>query len=598
MLAAAWRSYGQRYLACWAGYWGAYAVAWPLFSLFYRADGAHQVALASLLGGLASLFALGGRALFVLGTVCYMEWRKPSRRNLLAGAAVILAIAIAGEGARFAVGRGSPGWLALPFRTFTIGGIAEFVLGIAVLRGARGSQSMPRRILGIALFVSGLSDAWDFFSEAVMGPVWSEGITGLRISVFVSQITDALVGAGMLVAAIGTERERAERALEELRRRDEHLHRVRKIEAAGQLAGGLAHDFNNLLTIIVANLDFLRPRLTGDAQALGDVDAAAHAADRAAQLTRQLLTFARRQKVEPRATNLNDTIHSVDRMLAALLGERIERCTRLQPGPLPVFIDSAQIEQVLVNLIVNARDAMPRGGRVTLQTATASFPRDARPPEASEVPDGDWVMLAVEDTGEGMGAETRQRIFEPFFTTKALGKGTGLGLATVFGIVQESGGHIGVRSAPGEGSRFAVYLPRHAGALTERSKAARAGRGRAERVLLVENEAGVRSVAARALTAHGYSVLEAEGGPEALRRGPEALDEVALAVVDVVMPEMDGWELARALRLRRPRHPVLFISGYVPNQSTAELPGEPSSFLAKPFTPEQLVARVREMLDS
>jgi CheY-like chemotaxis protein len=355
---------------------------------------------------------------------------------------------------------------------------------------------------------------------------------------------------------------------------------MRKLEAAGQLAGGLAHDFNNLLTVIVASLEFVRERLPRGDRGHDDLDAAAGAADRAARLTRQLLTFARRQPVEPRVTNLTDTVASLERILAALLSERVTRRASLAHDLWNVLVDPAQLEQVIMNLVLNSRDAMPSGGVVTIETRNVGRA------------DGDFVLLAVEDTGVGMDRETQQRIFEPFFTTKAEGEGTGLGLATVYGIVRQAGGQIEVRSAPGKGARFEVLLPRCdrvADAVGQVPHWAPRGN---EQILLVENEAGVRAAVARALTTQGYSVLEADGGEAALEL---PLDEVALAIVDVVMPGMDGWQLGRELRKRRPGQRLLFISGFVPSPEHAL---ERSAFLAKPFTPDQLVRRVRDVLDA
>ena len=577
VLVAAWHTYRQKYLAYWAAYWAVYAVGWPTYALFVYSVGTHR-SWAPIAGFCSTVLSYLARILFILGTVVYMGWRKPRRAELWGLAAGVVVLAVLGEIVRESVARGAaPLWAMVPLRSFFLGGIVMLAVGVLILRRA---TDLPRRVLGIAVLCFGLSDGWDSFADAWMGPAWADGPTGLRLSVFISQLTDALSGAGMLVAAIGTERERAESALDELRKREDQLGHMRKIEAAGQLAGGLAHDFNNLLTVIVASLAFVRARLPRGDQGHQDVDAAAAAADRAARLTRQLLTFARRQPVEPRVTNLTDTIDSLDRMLAALLSERVTRRAALAGNLWNVLVDPAQVEQVIVNLVVNARDAMPTGGVLTLET------RNVRRE------DGEFVLLAVEDTGIGMDAATQERIFEPFFTTKLEGKGTGLGLATVYGIVRQAGGQIEVRSSPGKGARFEVLLRRCEAGPDPRSLPPPASPRGTEQILLVENEAGVRAAAARALVHQGYSVLEAEGGQAALEL---PLEKVALAIVDVVMPGMDGWELGRELRRRRPDQRLLFISGFVPSPADAL---ERSSFLPKPFTPDQLVRRVREVLDA
>ncbi|HEY1186856.1 MAG TPA: ATP-binding protein [Gemmata sp.] len=366
-----------------------------------------------------------------------------------------------------------------------------------------------------------------------------------------------------------------------------------KMEAVGQLAGGIAHDFNNLLTIINGYAEVLLGALPPGDRLREPVREIYRAGERSAELTQQLLAFSRRQVLAPRVLDLNAVVLGAASLLRRVIGEDVRLTTVLPPGAWAVRADPGQLEQVLMNLAVNARDAMPTGGHLTIETRNVEF--GAARPEGRE---GRFVETTVSDTGTGMTAEVRARIFEPFFTTKGSGKGTGLGLATVFGIVEQSGGHIDVDSAPGLGTAFKVYLP----ATNEKPADAPAGggpvRGGAERVLLVEDQAEVRRFGALALRACGYAVTEAGGGRAALdqveREGPPDL-----LVTDVVMPEMGGRELAEALRTRCPGLRVLFVSGYTDDAVVRHgLLTEEVEFLQKPYTADALARKVREVLDA
>jgi CheY-like chemotaxis protein len=291
--------------------------------------------------------------------------------------------------------------------------------------------------------------------------------------------------------------------------------------------------------------------------------------------------------------DLNEVVASMDRMVGRLIGEHIGRRVRLGPGLWPVRVDPTQLEQLLVNLVVNARDAMGSGGMLLVETGNASLGNGLRAADEIDVPAGDWVRLVVEDTGHGMDEATLGRIFEPFFTTKEPGQGTGLGLATVHGIVQQAGGHVRVRSAPGAGARFAVWFPRHHGAPAPAVADAREpAAGGNETILLAEDEPQVRAIAARVLSGRGYVVLQASDGAQALRAAAAHAGPIHLLVTDVVMPELGGRDLAERLAADRPGLRVLFTSGY-----TAGGLAEGAAFLPKPFTPDQLASRVRELLD-
>jgi len=381
---------------------------------------------------------------------------------------------------------------------------------------------------------------------------------------------------------------------------EEQLRVSQKLEAVGRLAGGVAHDFNNILTVIAGNSELLAKSLAptgGDQLLLGEVR---DASERAATLTRQLLAFSRSQVLAPQILELNRVVTRVEGMLRRLIGEDIALACDLAPETGFVQVDPGQIEQVIINLAVNARDAMPRGGRLTIESHAVELDADycRRHPE---VPPGRYALLAVSDTGTGMTPEVRARIFEPFFTTKGPGKGSGLGLATVFGIVKQSGGQIEVRSDVGTGTCFEVYLPQVAApAETERQVASTGAPVRGhETILLVEDEEGVRKIARLALESHGYKVLGATDGRAAAAVAEAQGEAIDLLVTDLVMPEMSGRELADLLRARRPDLKVLFMSGYVEDALVRHgLVQAEEAFLHKPFSLGELAARVRDLLDS
>ncbi len=380
------------------------------------------------------------------------------------------------------------------------------------------------------------------------------------------------------------------------------LRQAQKMEAVGQLAGGIAHDFNNLLTVITGGTSFARDSLPTGAAAHEDLAMVDEAAGRAAQLTRQLLAFSRKQLLVPEVLDLNQVVSGVEPMLRRLIGEDIAVVTELTPELHDIHADPGQIEQLLLNLSVNARDAMPGGGRLTIRTESVELsPAEASQPGRSRCT-GSFVRLTVRDTGIGMDEATLGRIFEPFFTTKELGKGTGLGLATVYGIVAQTGGHVSVSSAPGEGAVFTIDLPPAAAPMTPQLPLPRAMSGLAsETVLVVEDEAGVRAIVRRVLSQQGYAVLEASDGREALivagehaSRGAGTID---LVVTDVVMPEMSGRELVGMLAVQHPGSRVLFMSGYTDDEIIRRgLPVPGMAFLQKPFTAEQLQTAVRAAL--
>ena len=386
----------------------------------------------------------------------------------------------------------------------------------------------------------------------------------------------------------------------ERKRLEEQFRQAQKMEAVGRLAAGVAHDFNNLLTAILGTTDLMMEDLPADhpnREGLLDIRGAA---ERAAVLTRQLLTFSRQQVVSPRVLRLNEIITDLVKLLRRLLGEDVTIATALAPDCGHVKADPGQLEQVLVNLSVNARDAMPNGGRLMLETRNVDLDA-AYPTERVTIPAGRYVMLAVTDTGTGMDANTKARIFEPFFTTKPVGKGTGLGLATVYGVVQQSGGYIWLYSELGHGTSFKIYLPRVDAVETEAaSEPSLAGAlDGSETVLVAEDEEAVRQIIEKALDAHGYRVLSARDGAEALERASAYAGQVDLLVTDVVMPDMNGRELSRRLVETRPNLRTLYLSGYTDDATLHRgVLQQGVAFLQKPFSLRMLARKVREVIEA
>jgi two-component system, cell cycle sensor histidine kinase and response regulator CckA len=419
-----------------------------------------------------------------------------------------------------------------------------------------------------------------------------------------------LVGVAMLeyprciaFTADITERKQAEagraRAEKALHQSEEQLRQAQKMEAVGRLAGGVAHDFNNVLSVIMTYGELILGDLKPADPLRTDIEEICKAAARAAGLTRQLLLFSRQQVVEPKVMDLNEVLTSMDKMLQRILGEDVSLVSLTTKSSGRVKVDPSHIEQVILNLVVNARDAMPTGGKLTIETTSVvldeGYAMNHLPAKA-----GPHVMLAVSDTGTGMDRETQKRIFEPFFTTKGTGKGTGLGLSTVFGIVQQSGGHIWVYSEPGKGTTFKIYLPRVDAKLDVLNPSVTPTTLRGtETVLLVEDEEQVRTVVLAVLRRQGYHVIPAQNGGEALllcEKHPGAID---LLLTDVVMPSMSGPELARRLAATRPEMRVLCMSGYTDDSIVRHGVLESGvAFIQKPITPASLTAKVREVLDA
>jgi two-component system cell cycle sensor histidine kinase/response regulator CckA len=378
----------------------------------------------------------------------------------------------------------------------------------------------------------------------------------------------------------------------------ERLRQSQKMEAIGQLAGGVAHDFNNLLGVTMGYCELLEERLAADGPNRRMVEQIHNAGARAVALTRQLLAFSRRQVLQPVVLDVNRLVIGIETMMRRLIGEDIEIATSLLPGLGCVMADPTQIEQILVNLAVNARDAMPNGGTITIETTNVEL--DASDCPNVEARPGSYVVVALRDTGIGMDIETQAHIFEPFFTTKQLGKGTGLGLSTVYGIVKQSGGFIWVDSEPGEGTTFKIYLP------CVKAEATTLGReeklpiqGGPETILLVEDDGPLREMIRAMLEGFGYVVLDSGRPFDAIRTAEQHEGPIALLVTDVLMPEVNGPALAKTLKALRPAMKVLYTSGYTDNSIVGHCELEPGCrLLEKPFTRNGLAKRVRELLDS
>ncbi len=382
---------------------------------------------------------------------------------------------------------------------------------------------------------------------------------------------------------------------------EEQLRQAQKMEAVGTLAGGVAHDFNNILTTIIGNASLALMEVGKDGPLQEELTEIKKSGERAAALTRQLLAFSSKQITQPEVLDLNDLLSGVEKMLGRLLGEDVELLTIFEPALWPVNVDPGQMEQVIINLTINAGDAMPIGGRLTVKTANANLDENYfREHSIKDLP-GSYVVISVQDTGSGMDTETQERIFEPFYTTKEQGKGTGLGLSTVYGIVKQNNGFIWAYSEPGKGTIFKIYLPavKEDAKPEEKEQALVSERGGSETVLIVEDDDVLRSFAQKILQQHGYRILVAANGEDALKVSGEHEGPIQLMLTDVVMPKMSGKETAERLQPLYPWMKVIFMSGYTDGAIAHHGVLAPGlNFIEKPFSPEDLARKVREVIDS
>jgi two-component system, cell cycle sensor histidine kinase and response regulator CckA len=383
--------------------------------------------------------------------------------------------------------------------------------------------------------------------------------------------------------------------LRALRENEEQLRQAQRMEAVGRLAGGVAHDFNNLMSAVIGFSQLVLGRLEDPHPLRRDIEQIMRAGERASMLTNQLLAFSRKQVLQPRVLDLNAVVVEVEKLLGRLIGANVELVSVLDPALGPIEADPGQLEQVIINLVVNARDAMPTGGKITIETANVALEANA----GLDLVPGRYVLLSVSDAGVGIDEETMRQIFEPFFTTKEEGKGTGLGLATVFGIVKQSGGDIGIASEVGRGTTFKIYLPRAAAPVEQREASAVDVKPLgSETILLVEGDELVRRLELEVLEESGYAVLEASSPSHALELERDHGGEIDLLLTDVILPGLSGRELAEQLTARRPELRTLYASGY-PADAIGDGFLEPgTAFLQKPLTPVSLAQKVRELLDA
>jgi nitrogen-specific signal transduction histidine kinase/CheY-like chemotaxis protein len=410
----------------------------------------------------------------------------------------------------------------------------------------------------------------------------------VEYSIFPLRSRDQITGFGLTARPIG-----------ERRKLEEQLRGAQRMESLGRLAGGIAHDFNNMLSAILGFASLIATRLHPQEPLRDDVEQIIRAAERAAMLTKQLLAFSRKQMLEPRVLDISNQVRLLEKMLRRLLGENLELELHLAPHLDRVKVDPTQLEQILMNLVINARDAVGEHGQVTIETANVFLDTEYARLHDGVTP-GEHVMLAVADNGKGMPPQVRARAFDPFFTTKEPGKGTGLGLSTVHGIVRQSGGHIWIYSEEGHGTQVKVYFPitRESDAPSERPPA-QPRLGGAETILLVEDEDLVRAFVRTALRRAGYTVLEARNGGEGLLIAEQHSGEIHLLLTDVIMPRMNGRKLAERLGAVRPGMRVLYMSGYTENTIVHQgVVDSGTFFLAKPVSPDTLLRMVRMVLDS
>jgi signal transduction histidine kinase/CheY-like chemotaxis protein len=473
-------------------------------------------------------------------------------------------------------------WIAYPGLSVPLEFVLFPIVGYVGLRfGSPGASTIVALLAAFTLPVATLG----------LGP-FADRSAVFTIAVLHSFLLLAWISSFTLAAVRGE----WEDALQRRIALEEQLRHSQKMEAVGRLAGGIAHDFNNLLTAIIGYAEIVMVGLEPGDPRRADAEEIARAAMRAADLTRQMLAFSRKQILQPKVIDLNTTLGKIDPMLRRVIGEDIVMTISPKATSPQVRVDPGQIEQVIMNLVVNARDAMPRGGRLTVETGDPVIEPGTLPPDARP---GPYVMLAVSDTGVGMSADVRARIFEPYFTTKDVGKGTGLGLSTAYGIVRQSDGHIQVYSEPGQGTTFRIYLPRtEAESVSAEAAGDETMPGGSEHILLVEDDPSVRRLTREILMRLGYTVTEAASGRAGLALGSDDTKHFDLALCDVILGDVSGPAVYEALRALRPTVRVLYMSGYADEAivKTGVLE-EGHPFLQKPFTPRDLAVKIRDVLD-
>ncbi|HLK49740.1 MAG TPA: ATP-binding protein [Bryobacteraceae bacterium] len=495
-------------------------------------------------------------------------------------------------------------------KTWVVGGCAVFVFVLGVIARTLQRDVNLGYLYAIPLTVAaGFLRRWQIlvmaFFSALLLEMGSSSPWSPDFAARIATITVAFGATGLFVKELTRNQQFAlerSRHLEARQRLEDQLRHAQRLEAVGRLAGGVAHDFNNVLCVIMAYSDSVLKKMGTNFPFRKDVEQIRTAADRGARLTRQLLVFSRRQKIEPAPLNLNEVVSRIADMMLRLIGQDIDLELKLQPRLKRVMADLGLIEQMVMNLAVNSRDAMPSGGRLVITTAAVEISRANAP--LSDMTAGSYVTLTVSDTGTGMDVDAQEHLFEPFFTTKERGKGTGLGLSMVYGIVKESNGHITFTSERGRGTTFTIYLPAVDGAEEPREAPAPANApsglsSEAGRVLLVEDYAPIRSLTAELLRNSGYTVIEAQDAAEAISLAGQQRQAFDLLLTDVAMPKMSGQELAKRLTSEWPAMPVLFMTGYA-DDVLGQRPTLPAgaALLEKPFVPDSLLEAVRGVLEA
>ena len=505
-------------------------------------------------------------------------------------------------------------WITVAWLTYHYGGVRVsaygffifVILAAGLLLGGKWAASYAAISIAYGTLLLYLENQGVLLSPTE-GAVDAFGITtpsfittAVLVYLYHRDITRALAQARRNAAQLARTNEQLTREIAARERMEEQLLQVQKMEALGRLAGGIAHDFNNLLVPIMGYVDLHLLDLPPESDLYADLMQVRQAAERAANLTRQILAFSRQQMLELRVIDLNEVIEEFTKMLRRLIGENIELRKALSSSLHLITADRGQIEQVLLNLAVNARDAMPGGGRLTIETANVTLDEAYVEKYANDLTPGRYVMLAVSDTGKGMDAETQRHIFDPFYTTKKNSKGTGLGLSTVFGIVKQHQGNIWVYSEPDKGTTFKIYLPRSKEATQTSASITRetpSSMGGTETILVVEDEDIVRRLVCETLAAHGYDVIESQTPGKCLQLA-SGKDKIHLLLTDVVMPEMNGRKLYQELVVIHPDCKALYMSGYTDNViHHHNILDEGVYFLQKPFTIHNLLRKVREVLE-
>ncbi|MBI5431245.1 MAG: response regulator [Planctomycetes bacterium] len=596
-LAGFWKRYGRAYLAYWA-------LAWSTLAICHVSDGISMTAYAAAdpaswprLGLSIATQALGlwQTAWMFFGTRELARGTVVSRKLQGVALFALAALALAATWASV----DAPAQLRGVTRTGALTVFGALIFGYAgwtVWRTQRSTPGFGARLAAFGFVLYALQQVNYFVLLATGAISWRDANLSLYLGLL-DLVLQVVIGIGMVVWHLDEERTRLLAAAEALRQTEERLRRSQRMDVVGRLAGGIAHDFNNLLTGVLGYAELLKDALRPGSSERRYAEHIEQSAERARTLTAQLLAFGRRQVTQPRVINLNHELARQEAMFRRLVGPTVELRLELEDALGVVHADPGHVEQVLFNLVLNARDALPSGGRLTLRTSMETF--DAASAEHHGVEPGRYVRLVVADDGVGMDEDTKAHLFEPFFTTKPVGKGSGLGLSTVFGIVSHAGGAVAIESAPGHGTRVSVWLPECLRDTMPKPTPidVRQSGGAGETILLVEDEREILELFSETLVAVGYKVLRAKDSSQARGLSDTHSALIHVLVTDVVMPGMSGLELARLISAKRPETRIVFISGHPGHASDfAQVADVPIRWLQKPFAPQELARAIRDVL--